>query len=360
MSGVQKYPGWEEFKSQPVESRLRHYQKNGEWPGEPYDVLFAAQLKRSYWSDVFEVANKIRKIAKNKVGLDYLRTTLSDKRAMLFFAQPSTRTFLSFQNACHMLGMQTSNIRDTSTSSEIKGESPEDSIRTFSSYVDLIIMRHKEEGFAEKSAWLLNNTKRPIPIINGGSGKDEHPTQALLDLYTLERAFRDHGGIDGKTIALVGDLKRGRTVRSLAQLMTQYRDVKLVLVAPKAFQMRQDILAHLDSHKLEYEVTESFEKKIPSLDAIYMTRIQDEYDEGSESKAVDFTDYHFEKKHLNLLKPSACILHPFPRRLEIDVAVDVDPRALYWKQERNGMWVRSALILKIFGREAEILQSDKI
>lgn len=353
---VQEYAGWREFKVQPIEERLKHFEKNN----KPFDLLFAAQLKRDYWSSVFEVANKIRTIAKNKVGLDYLRTTMSDKRAMLFFSQPSTRTFLSFQNACHMLGIQTSTIRDSSTSSEIKGESPEDTIRTFSSYVDLIIMRHKEEGYAEKSAWLLNNTKRPVPVINGGSGKDEHPTQALLDLYTLERAFWNKGGLDGKTVALVGDLKRGRTVRSLAQLLTQYHGVRLLLIAPKTFQMREDILAHLDKAKMNYEVTEEFEKNLPHLDAIYMTRIQDEYDEGGESKSVDNTVYHFEKRHLAVLRPTGVILHPFPRRFEIDVAVDADPRALYWKQERNGMWVRSALILKIFAREAEILHSDKV
>ena len=175
---IQIYPGWEEFKVKPIAERLKRYEREG----QIYDLLFSQQLSKQYCSEIFDLANRIRKIAKDKEGMDWLQSVLSDKRAMLFFAQPSTRTFLSFLNACHILGIKTSEIRDTSTSSEVKGESPEDTIRTFSSYVDLIVMRHKEEGYAEKSAWLLNQSNRPVPVVNGGSGKDEHPTQALLDL----------------------------------------------------------------------------------------------------------------------------------------------------------------------------------
>ena len=349
---IQIYPGWEEFKKKPIEERLQRYQKDN----QVYDLLFSQQLSREYCGEIIDLANRIRKIAKNKEGMDWLQTLLSHKRAMLFFAQPSTRTFLSFLNACHILGIKTSEIRDTSTSSEVKGESPEDTIRTFSSYVDLIVMRHKEEGYAEKSAWLLNQTKRPVPIINGGSGKDEHPTQALLDLYTLERAFKkQNSSIEGKVIGMVGDLARGRTVRSLSRLIAHYPGAELLFMAPKSFQMKQDVLDFLDSRKVKYTLSDEFVGNIPKLDAIYMTRIQDEYDQGGESKTIDFTRYHFEKKHLEMLKANAVILHPFPRRLEIDVEVDSDPRASYWKQERNGMWTRCAIILKIFGREGDVL-----
>ena len=143
---------------------------------------------------------------------------------MLYFTQPSTRTFLSFNNACHILGMRTSEIRDPSTSSEVKGESFEDSIRTFSSYVDVIVMRTKESGRAAQAARLMNGIPRPVPVINAGSGSDQHPTQALLDIYTLQRSFEDCGGIDGKVIGMMGDLKRGRTVRSLCYLMKNYSE----------------------------------------------------------------------------------------------------------------------------------------
>ena len=149
------------------------------------------------------------------------------------FVGVETRTFLSFQSACHILGVQPSEIRDSSTSSERKGESVEDSLRTFSSYVDLIIMRSPRVGLAERMAAVLDQSPRPVPVINAGSGPDEHPTQALLDVYTLQRSFRSASGIDGKTVCMVGDLKRGRTVRSLARLLTRYRDVRLLFASPE-------------------------------------------------------------------------------------------------------------------------------
>jgi aspartate carbamoyltransferase catalytic subunit len=268
---------------------------------------------------------------------------------MLYFAQPSSRTYLSFAAACQVVGLDCMDVRDSSTSSEVKGESSEDTVRTFSSYVDLIIMRHPEGGFAERVAWMLSNTSRPVPVINAGSGKDQHPTQALLDIYTLERSFENGGGIDGKTVAFVGDLKRGRTVRSLAWLLTQYEGVKAWFVAPPELQIGEDILQQLDAAGMSYEISFDFEKVIPQADAIYMTRIQDEWDLNNESRAIDTSMYHFKKEHLKMLKETGVIMHPLPRRAEIDTAVDSDPRAVYWRQVRNGMWIRAALILSVFG-----------
>jgi aspartate carbamoyltransferase catalytic subunit len=156
-------------------------------------------------------------------------------------------------------------------------------------------------------------------------------------------------GIDGKTVAFVGDLKRGRTVRSLAWLLTQYESVKAYFVAPPELQIGEDILQQLDSVGMKYEISHDFEKVIPVADAIYMTRIQDEWDTENESSAIDTHNYHFTKDHLNVLKETGIIMHPLPRRLEIDPLVDSDPRAVYWRQVRNGMWIRSALILSVFG-----------
>ena len=224
---------WEEFYKTPLNKRLKYYSQNSRL----FDCLFSQQFDRKLLDHFFSLATSIRTIAKNKEGLDWLQTLLSHKRAMLYFIQPSTRTFLSFQSACYILGMQVSEIRSTSTSSELKGESPEDTVRTFSSYTDLIVMRHFEEGFAEKTAWMLNKTNRPVPVINGGSGKDQHPTQALLDLYTLNWAFNDKGGIDNKKIAMVGDLKRGRTVRSLTYLLNNYKNIEFIFVAPDYLKM---------------------------------------------------------------------------------------------------------------------------
>jgi len=323
---------------------------------EIFHVLSVEQFDREMLDELYEVTNKLRRISRTKQGADYLRTLLSHKRAMLYFTQPSTRTFLSFLNACQILGMQTSEIRDPSTSSEMKGETVEDAIRTFSSYVDLIVMRSPEAGLAARIAELLDETPRRVPIINGGSGKDEHPTQALLDVYTLRRSFEDKGGIEGLKIAMVGDVLRGRTVRSLSKLMKHFDGVEIYFVAPRELWIADDLRRYLRENGVKFYETTNFEEVMPIVDAIYMTRIQDEYDEKGESKSIDYSMYHLKFEHLKLLKPNAIIMHPLPRRAEIDVRIDSDPRAKYWRQERNGMWTRVALIAKIFGIHRDITQ----
>lgn len=319
-----------------------------------FHVLIAQQFSRQRLEDLGNLATCIRRISKHDAGMTFLRSLLANQRAMLYFSQPSSRTFLSFCAACQLLGMQIGEVRDTATSSEFKGESQEDSVRTFSSYFDLIIMRSQIGGLAERVAWLLSNTDRPVPIINAGSGKDQHPTQALLDIYTLQRSFERHGGVDNKTIMFVGDLARGRTVRSLAWLLANYKAMTLLFVAPPELQIGSDILALLDRVNVRYEVLSDFEGMIPRADAIYMTRIQDEWDAEGESGRIDTSRYCFAKKHLRLLKEEAVIMHPFPRRKEIAVDVDEDPRAVYWRQMRNGMWIRAALIASIFHKDSEI------
>lgn len=347
----QTYEGWEEFYSKPVDAKLDFFKQKD----RIFDVIFAQQFDRQFLKLLSELADKIRLLAKTKMGAQKLSNLLPHKRAMLYFVQPSTRTFLSFQNACYLLGLNVSESRGTSTSSEVKGESPEDTIRTFASYVDLIISRHPEAGFAEKTAWVLNQTDRPVPVLNGGSGPDQHPTQALLDIYTLKREFKDIGGLDGKTIAMVGDLKRGRTVRSLSYLMKNYKDVTLYFVAPEVFRMKDDIKSFLKKHGISYHETDDFESVMPKVDAIYMTRIQNEYAADPNKETESFPAFHFKKEHLAKIHPHCAIMHPLPRRYEIEVAVDKDPRAAYWRQERNGMWIRAALIAYVFRVEQEIL-----
>jgi len=324
--------------------------------GEIYHVLRSDQFDRSFLDELFDITNKLRTVARSKRGRDYLQTLLSDKRAMLYFTQPSTRTFLSFLNACQILGIKTSEIRDPNTSSELKGETPEDGIRTFSSYVDMIIMRSPVAGLVDRVAKVLDGTPRRVPVINGGSGKDEHPTQALLDIYTLRRSFEERGGLDGKKIALVGDVLRGRTVRSLGRLMRHFRDVELYFVSPEQLKIADDLRAYLKKYDVKFHETTGFEEVIPLVDAVYMTRIQDEHDTDEGLKNVDYSMYHFRYDHLKSLKKDAIIMHPLPRRLEIDIRVDADPRAKYWRQERNGMWTRVALIAKIFDIHRDITQ----
>jgi len=347
----QHFEGWEAFRTLPLHDRLPLFFREG----RIYDVLFSQQFDRPFLDSMYELTNRVRRIAKDREGMNWLHRLHGHQRAMLYFVQPSTRTYLSFLNACHILGFHTSEIRNPQTSSEIKGESPEDSIRTFSSYVDLIIMRHPLEGFSEKTAWLLNAySDRPVPLINAGSGKDQHPTQALLDVYTLQRSFEKRGGIDGKVIAMAGDLKRGRTVRSLSYLMKNYQGVKILYASPPEFRIGEDIKEFLHAQSIPFEEHEGMEPVLRRADALYMTRIQDEHDEEGRSEP-QYQAFSIDRESLTRMKPDAIIMHPLPRRGEIDVAVDRDPRAMYWRQERNGMWIRAALIAKIFGSEEKLL-----
>jgi aspartate carbamoyltransferase catalytic subunit len=341
---LQFYSGWDEFYNQEVSEKIDFFSKYGRL----FDIIFAQQFDRKFLNFMCHLANQIRLLSKTKSGANKLSRLLSHKRAMLYFVQPSTRTFISFLNACHILGMKISEIRGTTTSSEVKGESPEDTIRTFASYVDLIIVRHPVAGFAEKTAWVLNRTERPVSIINGGSGPDQHPTQALLDIYTLERSFERIGGLDGKKIAMVGDLKRGRTVRSLSYLMKNYQDVTLYFVSPQIFKMKDDIKTFLSRHRIEFIETEDFDAVKPLVDAIYMTRIQKEYGEVPSKETDVYPNFHFTSSDLAKIQSHCIIMHPLPRRYEIEVDVDNDPRAVYWRQERNGMWIRAALIAYLF------------
>jgi aspartate carbamoyltransferase catalytic subunit len=311
-------------------------------------VLSSSQFDRRFLDYIVQLTTTIRRFDKSREGIVYLRTLLPHKRAMLYFTQPSTRTFLSFQSACHILGITASEIRDAATSSERKGESVEDSLRTFSSYVDLIIMRSPIAGLCDRMAALLDDTPRPVPIVNAGSGPDEHPTQALLDIYTLSRSLRLRGGIDGKTVCMVGDLKRGRTVRSLSRLLTNYDGVKILFCSPPAFRIEEDLRRDLTAAGIAFEETSDFLDAIAAADAIYMTRIQDEYD-GVEANLEEYERYHLKAAHLPRLKEDCVIMHPLPRRNELDPAIDYDPRAKYWRQERNGMWVRVAILTMLFG-----------
>jgi aspartate carbamoyltransferase catalytic subunit len=343
---------WEQYEALPLMERAPYFRENG----RPYHCLIAQQFDRAQLDALGALATKIRRIAKTEEGMKFLQSQLSHKRAMLYFSQPSSRTFLSFTAACQILGIAIGEVRDTSTSSEFKGESKDDSVRTFSSYFDIIIMRSEVGGLAERTAWVLANSDRPMPVINAGSGKDQHPTQALLDIYTLHRSFEERGGIDGKTIVFTGDLLRGRTVRSLSWLLTNYKDVRQIFAAPKDLQISDDILAMLDKQKIRYSVTDDFKGTIPEADAIYMTRIQDEWDkeEGGGKKKREIGAYSFDGQDLKRLKKDAVLLHPLPRRGEISTDVDHDPRAVYWRQMRNGMWIRVALIATIFNREGMI------
>jgi len=332
----------------------------------PFHVILAQQFDRELIQTLCRLAERVRAIAETRQGANFLRTLLSHKRAMLYFTQPSTRTFLSFAAACQVIGLSNNEVRDSSTSSEVKGESEEDTIHVLSQYFDVIIMRHPGEGFAELMAHRLNQMRRSIPIINGGSGKDQHPTQALLDIYTLHRCFSRLGSdgmihqfednpFAGKTIAFVGDLLRGRTVRSLVYLLCRYPGVRLLFVAPDELQIQEDILEYAQRYNITHECPSSLPSVISECDAVYMTRLQDEHDTAGESKAIDYDRFRLDLDMKDKFKPHLAILHPLPRRNELDVRLDTDPRAKYWEQVRNGMWARAALLAYVFNVDAAII-----
>lgn len=365
-----------------TQSRLRH-------------VIFAGQLWPELLEDLGHTADQIRVMSKSRPGQDFLRDLLAHRRAMLYFTQPSTRTFLSFTAACQILGMTCNEVRNPSTSSEAKGETRFDSIRMFSSYFDLIIMRSPVARLAESCAYLMNDLEtsgqRSVPIINAGSGADEHPTQALLDIYTLQRTFKfenpadspvgrleelrgRHGhteltpGLADKTYGFCGDIGRGRTVRSLAMLLSQYPGVRLVLVTPDhpKLRMRDDLRQRLQERGVNVIEVDSFEAPIDgvpaieAIDSLYMTRVQREHDteeDAASYKNFDLEPYKLTPELVRRMKVYAPILHPFPRDQhfgEIPAEIDDDPRAMYFRQARNGMWVRAALLAHLFDADGAI------
>ena len=311
---------------------------------------------------------------------------------MLYFTQPSTRTFLSFTAACQMLGISCNEVRDPSVSSEAKGESPFDSIRMFSSYFDIIIMRSVVPNFAECCAYLMNEMDaqdhRSVPIVNAGSGADEHPTQALLDIYTIKRTFqfkhpKDSSrwnrfddelrrkypdltkNLDGKLYGFCGDIGRGRTVRSLVSLLSLFRDVSICFISPPHPKMRLsgDLRERLLKRRVKIYELESFEDTIDgkpaieAVDCLYMTRIQREHDTTEDMegyRSIDLSKYCLSRALVARMKDYAPILHPFPRVGEIPTDIDTDPRAMYFHQVRNGMWVRAALLAYLFDVDQRI------
>ena len=335
---------YEEYFSQPAETRMNHYQKDGRLK----HVMLSHQFSIQLLEELFDIADRVKEMTRKANGIEFLKSLLGHKKAMLYFTQPSTRTFRSFLTACQMVGMDTGEVRDPSLSSEYKGESQEDGVRVFSSYFDLIIMRDPKPGFCEYMAYLLDNTGRSVPILNGGSGKDQHPTQALLDLYTIHRSFQQKGGIRKKRYAFVGDLLRGRAVRTSVMLLSQYKDIEMDFVAPSSFQIAVDLEEILQSHGVKINKTDDLDSVLSKVDCVYMTRIQDEYDLSGESNNIDYSQFSLTPENVNMMKPDAIILHPLPRRNEISPKVDADPRAMYWRQLRNGVYIRVALLLYVF------------
>lgn len=276
-------------------------------------------------------------IIKNKQK--YAHVCDGKKLATLFF-EPSTRTRLSFEAAMYELGGNVLGFSSADSTSASKGETVEDTVRIVSNYADIIAMRHPLEG-APRVA-----TKRTlVPIINAGDGGHAHPTQTLADLLTI---YREKGKLGDITIGLCGDLKFGRTVHSLIKAMCRYKNVKFVLIAPKELQVPDYIISDvLIPSGAEYVQVESLEDVMPTLDVLYMTRIQRERFFSEEEYLKHKDAYILDLKKLDNAKKDLTIMHPLPRVNEISTDVDDDPRAKYFEQALNGKYIRMALIMTL-------------
>lgn len=259
--------------------------------------------------------------------------------ATLFY-EPSTRTRLSFESAMLRLGGQVLGFSEPSSSSAAKGESIADTIRTVGCYADIAVMRHPKEG-APKVASLYS----PIPVINAGDGGHQHPTQTLTDLLTIKTI---KGGFSNLTIGLCGDLKFGRTVHSLIKAMVKYEKVKFVLISPDELTIPEYIRSHvLEKANVEFIETTDLEETIGDLDILYMTRVQKErfFNEQDYIRLKD--TYILDKEKMERASDDLIVMHPLPRVNEIALEVDTDPRAVYFKQAKYGMFVRMALIMQL-------------
>lgn len=297
-------------------------------------VIESQQFTVPVLRELFERAQKMEAIVRRGGTKDY-----DDRIMATLFYRPSTRTRFSFEAAMYRLGgkvLSTESARQFS--SEIAGEALEDTIRILGSYCNVIVLRHYERGGAARAAAVS-----PVPVINAGDGQGgQHPTQALLDLYTI---YRECNALDGLTVAFIGALEGGRTVRSLAYLLSKFDRVKLHFVAPQELQIGQDILDHLTERDVSFSVSSDPQEALETADVVYQTRINRE---RLTRNFVDPDQYNISSHVLEKMRPDAIIMHPLPRSVEIARDVDLDRRAAYFRQSENGLYVRMALLTMLF------------
>ncbi|MEM2080945.1 MAG: aspartate carbamoyltransferase [Candidatus Bathyarchaeia archaeon] len=297
------------------------------------DIVSIEDFSREEINYILKVSQSMEPLASK--GSDMLKGKIL---ATLFF-EPSTRTRLSFEAAMLKLGGSTIGFAEAEVASVRKGENLADTIRTVENYADVIALRHPLDGAAKFAAEFAK-----VPILNAGSGSEEHPTQAFMDLYTIQK---EKGKIDGLKIALVGDLRYGRTVHSLAYALSLY-DIKLYLVSPESLRMRKEVI-HAVEKKISVVEVANLEEVMPQIDVLYVTRIQKErFPDAAEYAKVKGT-YKIDLKTLKNAKKDLIILHPLPRVDEIAAEVDATPQARYFQQVWNGIVVRMALLALVLG-----------
>jgi aspartate carbamoyltransferase catalytic subunit len=300
-------------------------------------VIESQQFTVPLLMELFERTRRMEKIVERGGTRDY-----ENKIMATLFYKSSTRTRFSFESAMYRLGGKIlSTESGKEFSSEIKEESLEDTIRIIANYSDVIVLRHTEEGAAKRASEVSS-----VPVINAGEGHGgQHPTQALLDLYTI---YNECKTLNGLSVALIGALDNGRTARSLTYLLSKFERVKFYFIAPPEMQIKPDILAYLDKYRIHYELAADPEKIISQVDVVYQTRIDRD---RLQQRDINLTKYNIDTAVLKKMKSNAVIMHPLPRSVEIDAAVDSDPRAVYFRQARNGLFVRMALLTILFDQE---------
>lgn len=298
-------------------------------------IISAKQFDSQILKKLFTLTDKI------KSG-KYDTKALSGKIMATLFYEPSTRTRLSFESAMARLGgaiIATENAAEFS--SAIKGETLEDTVRIISSYSDIIVIRHPTPGASEIAANLAS-----VPVISAGDGTGEHPTQALLDLYTIFSKFKNKN----ITVAMIGDLLNGRTIHSLSRLLSLYPQIRQIFISPNALAIPNDLKKELSSKHINFTEMEDFKKGIEGADVIYQTRIQKERFKKKSEYQKYFGRYIIDKNSLGFIKKNAIIMHPLPRVNEITPDVDSDSRAYYFQQAQNGLLLRMALLLYLFDK----------
>lgn len=299
-----------------------------------YHVLGAKQFEKDELEELFDAARAMEAVVAK--GGD--RRHEGRIMTSLFF-EASTRTRLSFESAMHRLGGGVIGTENAAQfSSAIKGETLEDTIRIISGYSDIIVMRHTDIGAAKRAAKVAD-----IPVINAGDGAGEHPTQALLDAYTIKKEF---GRIDGLKIAMVGDLAYGRTVHSLSYILANYQDAMIYYISPENVKIPPEVKRYMDDKGIRYEETDDLDSVAGTVDVLYQTRIQKERFPSVEEYEKASGKYIVDAELLNRMRSDAIVLHPLPRAGEITEEVDSDPRAAYFRQAVNGLYIRMALIDK--------------
>lgn len=325
---------------QPPFRRQSPYVPFGDQRNAPFygkDILSVKQFKRSDLEYVFGVANEMHEMVERIGTFDLLKGKIL---ANLFY-EPSTRTSSSFTSAMERLGGSVIPINEVRYSSVAKGESLPDTIRTLECYADVIVLRHPEVGASAMAAQYSRK-----PIINAGDGVGEHPTQALLDLFTI---VSELGQVDGLTVTMLGDLKYGRTVHSLARLLSLY-DVRINYISPEALRMPAEIIAELNEKGIPQEEFDTLEPVISHSDVLYVTRVQKErFDDQSEYESVKGA-YVITPQIMSQARDRMILMHPLPRVGEISMEVDSDPRAAYFRQMEYGLYVRMALLAMVLGK----------